>query len=866
MAEIKKLGRYELRGVLGKGAMGVVYEGFDPSIGRRVAVKTILKSFGLDAESEAAYGARFIQEAKAVGRLNHANIVQVYDFGVESDVAYLVMEFIQGRELRTHFAAGERFEPREIMRVMSELLDALHFAHEAGVIHRDIKPANIMLDAQRRVKLTDFGVARIVGNEASVANTMVGTPAFMSPEQVRGESIDRRTDIFSAGTILYQLLTGEQPFKGAGAWTVAKQIIEHDPPAPSSVTASASSALDAVVNKALAKRSGDRFQSAKSFSAALTLAFEGTAMMSDPDSTVAAPAPNIPAGPSAGAGGLPRSHEVELEFWRSIKDGNDPDDFGLYVEQFPTGIYARLARSKIAKLRGTEAPEKALDDSATRTRLTEERGAAEAREKHSKEREAFEQELARREEEVRQREAQLEAKRQAESKERAALEARHLAEDKARAAMIEKARLDAEKAKQEAVSRAKLEAEARTREITQREAEAAAAARLPPGATRKISHIVLPLVIVAVAGVSGALWFLLAPRQVEDRLAILEKQLEESRKRETEFQRAKELEAQALKALELARRDEVEAKRAGDLAKQAELAETRVRVEAEAKKLTELTKKSETDAKKSAEAVEKSKAIAEKVAAEREGADQTRLARERVALEEKTALEKTQAEKASADARAAAETAKAEQAKPPSPAISGLVAPGARWVYRFTDHWSKNTEQITHTVIAADATGITEHAQKTDRPAISTRFPHEPELHALPLVPDMIYEFAPYAMAAGRLRQGQIITNVRGKRSSAEVGNWSVSATVQAEEEISVPAGRFRATKVLVRGVGQSTAGGQTNIQSMNAMADRRIVRFEISVWYAQNVKRYIKLNYNSFSANDRAQDRATYELVSMAN
>ena len=181
MAELKKLGRYELRRVLGSGAMGVVYEGFDPALGRRVAVKTILKSVALDSETERAYAGRFVTEAKAVARLNHPNIVQVYDFSIEGEAGYLVMEYIEGRELRSFFEAKEVFGAAEAVRIMGELLDALEFAHQAGVVHRDVKPANVMLDAQRRVKLADFGVARVQESERSAAGTMVGTPAFMSP-------------------------------------------------------------------------------------------------------------------------------------------------------------------------------------------------------------------------------------------------------------------------------------------------------------------------------------------------------------------------------------------------------------------------------------------------------------------------------------------------------------------------------------------------------------------------------------------------------------------------------------------------------------------------------------------------------------
>jgi tRNA A-37 threonylcarbamoyl transferase component Bud32 len=338
VAEIKKLGRYELRNVLGKGAMGVVYEGFDPSLGRRVAVKTILKSVGLDAETERAYAARFTLEAKAVARLNHPNIVQVYDFGVESDAAFLVMEFIQGRELRSFFNAGESFSQAESVRVMGELLDALDFAHEAGVVHRDVKPANVMLDGQRRVKLTDFGVARVQDSDRSAAGTMVGTPAFMSPEQISGGKIDRRTDLFSAGVVLYQLLTGEQPFKGSGAWTVAKQIMQDDPPQPSALVTNVSPAFDAIVVRALAKKPADRYANAREFAAALRAAI-GVAPAALSLAT-SRPTPQ-------GAG------DAEVEFWRSIQNSRVAAEFEAYLKRFPEGTYAELAQVKLKTLRTT---------------------------------------------------------------------------------------------------------------------------------------------------------------------------------------------------------------------------------------------------------------------------------------------------------------------------------------------------------------------------------------------------------------------------------------------------------------------------------------------------------------------------------
>src|SRR5688572_18672569 len=297
--DLKTLGRYNIERVLGKGAMGVVYEGVDPRLGRRVAIKTILKSH-LDDDTAKDFAMRFVREAQAVARLNHPNIVQVYDFGEEGDIAYLVMEFIRGKELKNFFDANERFDLKEAVRVMCELCDALDFAHQAGIIHRDIKPANVMLDHQARTKLTDSGVARVQDTdktsvERTQAGTMVGTPAYMSPEQITGGTIDKRTDVFSAGIILYQFLTGEKPFTGSGAWTIAKKIIQEEPPLPSSLNNAITPLFDAVVNKALAKDPEQRFQSAKDLAIALKRALEGKAEEEDADRTVIGDA--MPAAP-----------------------------------------------------------------------------------------------------------------------------------------------------------------------------------------------------------------------------------------------------------------------------------------------------------------------------------------------------------------------------------------------------------------------------------------------------------------------------------------------------------------------------------------------------------------------------------------
>src|SRR5436190_19097151 len=359
------LGRYQLERVLGKGAMGIVYEALDPKLHRKVAIKTILVS-QLDEETAKDFSMRFVREAHAVARLNHPNIVQVYDFGEEGDIAYLVMEFIRGDELKSSLATGGQFDRKECVRIMCELLDALDFAHEAGVVHRDIKPANVMLDGQGRTKLTDFGVARVTDSdrthvERTQAGTMVGTPAYMSPEQIQGQRIDRRTDIFSAGIILYQFLTGQKPFSGEGAWTVAKKIVQEDPPMPSSINVALSPEFDQVVAKALAKNPDQRFATAREFSQALKRAAEGKPALPEAEPTLVLP--REARVPQATHPEALRSGEMELEFWRSIKDSDDPNDFELYVRQFPQGVYASLAARKAAKLRsGSPA-----DDSGTRT-------------------------------------------------------------------------------------------------------------------------------------------------------------------------------------------------------------------------------------------------------------------------------------------------------------------------------------------------------------------------------------------------------------------------------------------------------------------------------------------------------------------
>ena len=267
-----RLGKYELRGTLGRGAMGTVYEGWDPIIDRKVAIKTVRLPDAADEEAQEEL-ARFKREAQAAGRLNHPNIVGVFDYGETPEIAYIVMEFIDGTSLKSVMDKQERFPIPEVLRVMEQLLSGLQFSHDRGVVHRDIKPANIMLTSGGQVKIADFGIARIESSSMTQAGTVMGTPAYMSPEQFMGQTVDARTDLYSSGVMLYQLLTGERPFEGSMS-AIMHKALNVEPPRPSDLSVTAPQALDAVVAKAMAKRPEQRFANADEMARALREAVE----------------------------------------------------------------------------------------------------------------------------------------------------------------------------------------------------------------------------------------------------------------------------------------------------------------------------------------------------------------------------------------------------------------------------------------------------------------------------------------------------------------------------------------------------------------------------------------------------------------
>ena len=264
----QRLGKYDIKSVLGKGAMGIVYEGYDPQIQRTVAIKTVRKDI-VDPELTEQFLARFRNEARAAGRLHHPNIVGIYEYGEEDNVAFIAMEFVKGVGLREYIERKVNFEFGQLVNVMVQLLQALEFAHDHGVVHRDIKPANLIMTATGQLKVADFGIARIDTSELTLDGTVLGTPAYMSPEQCTGRPSDHRSDLFSAAVVFYELLTGEKPFVGS-VEAITHQICQVDVKPPSTVAMlPLPSSVDALFARALAKAPDARFQHARDFRAAL---------------------------------------------------------------------------------------------------------------------------------------------------------------------------------------------------------------------------------------------------------------------------------------------------------------------------------------------------------------------------------------------------------------------------------------------------------------------------------------------------------------------------------------------------------------------------------------------------------------------
>ena len=259
---ISRLGRYEILEELGRGSMGVVYRARDPLIGRQVAIKTI-NLHGLDASKREEYEGRFHQEAKAAGSLNHPNIVTIYDLGKAGEEVFIAMEFLEGKQLQDDTGELQRLPPEQALNIAMQVAEGLAYAHRHGIVHRDVKPSNIMLLAGGRVKIADFGIAQI---NAPLINTrtgmIIGSPLYMSPEQIQSAGTDARSDVFSLGIVLYQMLTGRRPFGGDDPHAVMYQIIHNTPASLSALDVDVPATVQAVVSKCLAKKPQDRYQDA----------------------------------------------------------------------------------------------------------------------------------------------------------------------------------------------------------------------------------------------------------------------------------------------------------------------------------------------------------------------------------------------------------------------------------------------------------------------------------------------------------------------------------------------------------------------------------------------------------------------------
>lgn len=265
----KTIDRYEIRGKLGQGAMAMVYKAFDPLIGRELAIKLLRKERIVDRE----YLTRFRREAKAVGTLSHPNIVTVYDVGEFDGRPYIVMELLHGTPLDEIMKSSRKFSPREALPIVMQLASALDYAHTKGIVHRDIKPSNIILSANNDVKITDFGIAHFDSGEETQQTRIgdvLGTPQYMSPEQVQGQKIDGRSDLFSTGVILYQLLTGQRPFAGDSVASLMYKITNANPQPMAELGAHVPSSLRGIVNKLLAKSPDKRFQTGKELAESLS--------------------------------------------------------------------------------------------------------------------------------------------------------------------------------------------------------------------------------------------------------------------------------------------------------------------------------------------------------------------------------------------------------------------------------------------------------------------------------------------------------------------------------------------------------------------------------------------------------------------
>jgi serine/threonine protein kinase len=297
--KLSRLGRFEILSELGKGAMGIVYLAKDPSIGRLVAIKTIRAGSVDEDDSESReFRERFMREAQTAGILSHPNIVTIYDVGEDKDsgVSFIAMEYIEGKTLKGLVVDRSQFAPDQVADIVGQVAEALDYAHRKGIIHRDIKPANIMITTDGKVKITDFGIAKVASSNLTTTGQFLGTPNYMSPEQVTGAPVDGRSDIFSLGVVLYEMLAHRKPFSGENLTTISYKIVHEAFTPIADVSKNIPAEFDTILSKALSKDPWNRFQRGKDFALSLYQAkarFEEQAIFQDLGTMVSS-AENLP--------------------------------------------------------------------------------------------------------------------------------------------------------------------------------------------------------------------------------------------------------------------------------------------------------------------------------------------------------------------------------------------------------------------------------------------------------------------------------------------------------------------------------------------------------------------------------------------
>jgi serine/threonine-protein kinase len=330
MGDPKVIGRYEIVEELGRGAMGSVFKARDPAVGRIVALKTIHTTALEGAQSE-EYRTRFYREARASGVLAHPGIVPVFDVGDDAGVPFLVMEYVDGRNLADVIKKGERYTLDRVCEIVQQVAEALGYAHRQGVIHRDIKPANILMTSKavygsERPRITDFGIAKLASSDITTTGQLLGTPSFMPPEQFTGSPIDGRADLFSLGVILYSLATGEQPFPGETMTAVSYKVVYTEPIPPAKLNPAIPARFEAVILKALAKSPSDRFQTGEEMAQELAAMRAGSGTTISPSANFAPPLANsdvtLGPGPAGGGAFFPPAQAATAD--RTGKPGQAP--------------------------------------------------------------------------------------------------------------------------------------------------------------------------------------------------------------------------------------------------------------------------------------------------------------------------------------------------------------------------------------------------------------------------------------------------------------------------------------------------------------------------------------------------------------